>query len=87
MIEKEKVPLVNMWHNNGSNVSTLENKNTKDLLILEDLNYGILRIYAEFWKKISKKVHIGHQKNFVHQKIPYIARLRHLESHTEPIDM
>ena len=30
-------------------------ENPKDLPVLEDLNYGILRIHAEFWKKIRKK--------------------------------
>ena len=29
-------------------------KKTLNISVLEDLNYGILRIYAEFWKKISK---------------------------------
>ena len=79
------MPLVSMWHNNGSNVSTLDKKNTKDLLVLKDLNYGILRIYAEFWKKICKNVLVGCQENLVHQKIPYIARLRRLENHSEAI--
>ena len=31
-------------------------ENAKDVLVLEDLSYGILRIYAEFCKKIRKKV-------------------------------
>ena len=43
--------LVSIWHNDGSNVSTLEKKMLRIYHILEDLNYGILRIYAEFWNK------------------------------------
>ena len=38
-----------------SNISTMEKKTLKFYHVLEDLNYGILRIYAEFWKKIRKK--------------------------------
>ena len=78
---------MSMWHNDGSNVSTLEKKTLKIYHVLEDINYGILRIYAEFWKKIGKKVLVGCQKNLVHQKILYIARLRHLENHTEAVDL
>ena len=47
---KDKVSLVSVWHNNGF-VSKLENKILKTYHVLEDLNYGILRIYAEFWGK------------------------------------
>ena len=28
-----------------------------------------------------------HQKNLVHQKIPHMARLRHLKNHTEAVDL
>ena len=44
---KEKVSLVSVWHNDGSNVSTLEKKTLKVYHILEDLNYGTLRIYPK----------------------------------------
>ena len=56
---KEKVSLVSVCHDDGSNVSTLEKKTLKIYSVLEDLNYGILRIHAEFWKKIRKKVLVG----------------------------
>ena len=64
----EKVSLVSVWHNDGSNVSTVEKKTLNIYYVLEDLNnYGILRIiYAEFWKKIRKNELIGFQKNLVH---------------------
>ena len=42
---------------------------------------------AEFWKKIRKIVLVGSQKNFVHQKILYIVRLRHLEENTEAVNL
>ena len=67
--------------------SNTAEENTKIYHVLEDANYGILRIYAEFWKKIHKKLLVGCQKNLVHQKVPYIARLRHLENHTEAVDL
>ena len=54
---------------------------------MEDLKYEILRIYAEIWNELRKKVLVGCQKNLMHQKIPYIARLRHLENHTEAVDL
>ena len=47
--------LVSVWYNDGSNVLTLEKKTLKIYQVLKDLNYGILKIYAEFWKKILKK--------------------------------
>ena len=40
----------------ASNVSTLEKKILQINHVLEYLNYGIMRIYAEFWKRIHKKV-------------------------------
>ena len=79
--------LVSMWHNDGPNVSTLEKDTLKIYHVLEDLNYGIVRTYAEFWKKIRRKILVGCQKNFVHQKTPYIGRLKHLENHTEAVDL
>ena len=45
---KEKLSLVNVWNIDDSNVATLEKKTLKIYHIMEDLNYGILRIYAEF---------------------------------------
>ena len=72
---KEKVSLVSMRHNDSFNVSILDKKTLKIYHVMEDL----LKIYAEFWKKIRKKVLIICQKNVVHQNISYIARLRHFE--------
>ena len=40
-----------------------------------------------FERKSTKKVLVGCQINLVHQKIPYIARLRHLEDHIEAVDL
>ena len=37
-------------------------ENTKDLQHSERKKYGILRIYAEFWKRIRNKVLVGCQK-------------------------
>ena len=34
-----------------------------------------------------QKVLVGRQKNLVHLKTPYITRLRHLENHTETVDL
>ena len=82
---KQKVSLVSVWYNDSSNVLILVKKTLKIHHVLEDLNYGILRIYWEFWKKICKKVVEGCQKNLVHQKVPYITRLQHLENHTEVV--
>ena len=85
------VSLVCMWHNNGSNVSMLEKMLEKKTLkiyhILEELNYGIFRIYAKVWKEICKKVLIGCHKNLMHKKVPYIARVWHLENYTEAVDL
>ena len=55
--------VVSVWHNDGSSVSTLEKKTLKIYHDLEDLNYWILRIYTEFWKKICKKVLVDCQKS------------------------
>ena len=41
---EEKLSLVIVWQNDGSNVSTLEKKTLKIYHILEGLNYGILNI-------------------------------------------
>ena len=54
---------------------------------MEDLNYGILKIYVEIWKKIREKILVGCPKNLVNQKVPYIARLRHLENYTVALDL
>ena len=48
----EMVSLMSVWHNGGSNVSTLEKKTLKIDPVLEDISYGMLRINAEFSKKI-----------------------------------
>ena len=34
-----------------------------------------------------QKILVGCQKILVHQKIPYNARLRHLQNHTEAVDV
>ena len=65
----------------------IEEEITKICHILEDLNYGILRIYAEVWKKIRKKAFVSYQKTLAHQKMPYLAKLRHMEIHTQSVDM
>ena len=70
---------------NTGEESTIGNQDIK--LLPEKQNYGILKMYAEVWKKIHKKVLIGCQKNLLHQRIPYIARLRHLENDTEAVDL
>ena len=50
-------------------------KTLKIYHVLEDLNYGILRMYAEFWKKIYKKsIHrlseeLGASKDTIHCQI------------------
>ena len=61
---KEKVLLVSVWHNDGRSCPTLKTSH-----VLGHLNYGILRIYSEYWKKNRKKVLVGCQKNLVHRKI------------------
>ena len=60
-------------------------ENTKDLHVLENQNYWIFGIYAEFWKKIRKQRLVGCQKNLVHQTVLYVARLRHLANHAEAV--
>ena len=84
---KVKVSLVSVRHNDGSNVSILEKKTLNIYHILEDINCGIFTIYAKFRKKILIKVHVGSEKNLVHQKIPYINRLKQLENHTEDVGL
>ena len=71
---------MSVWRNDGSNVSTLEKKNTKHLGVLEDLNYGILRIYAEFRKKIRKKStrrlseELGESKDTINRQIKTLGK-------------
>ena len=67
-----------VWNNGDSKISTLEKKTLKIYHVLEDLNYGILGIYAEFWKKIRKSTRRLSEE-------PYMARLRHLEKHIEAV--
>ena len=74
---------MSVWHNNNSNVSTLKKKTLKIYDVLEYLNYGILKVLEEN----SQKTLLACQKNLMHQKISYIARLRHLEKHTEAVDL
>ena len=67
-------------HNDDSNVSTLEKKIPKIYHVLEELNYGILRIYAEFWKKIHKKYNpglseqLGASKDTIHCHIKILGK-------------
>ena len=68
-------------------LSTLMKKTLKIYHVLEDLNYGILRIYAEFWKKIRKKSarrlseELSASKDTIHRQI------KTLENHTEAVDL
>ena len=75
--------LVSVWNNDGSNVSTLEKKTLKIYHVLDDLNYDILRIYAEIWKKIppSKKnstrwlsEELGESKDTIHSQIETLGK-------------
>ena len=77
---KEKVSLVSVWHNDGSNVLILEKKTLNNYDVLENLNYDIWRIYAEFLEGNPQESTLGSQKNMVHHKIPYIAKLKHLKT-------
>ena len=86
---KEKVSLVSVWHNDGSKDSALEKKTLNIYHVLEDLNYGILRIYAEFWKKIRKKsyLRLWDELSASTVTIDYVARLKRLENHTEAVNL
>ena len=46
----------------------MEKKTQKSYDVQEDVNYGILRIYAEFWKKTRKKIFVDWQNNLLHRK-------------------
>ena len=82
---KEKVSLVSVCHDDGSNVSTLEKKTLKTYHVLEDLNYAILRLYAEFWKKIRKNVVVGRQRPTVYTTGAQITLLRGNASVPHPL--
>ena len=75
--------LVGVWHNN---VSSLEKKTLKIYHVLEDLNYGIFRIYRRVLEENLQKDTCRLSEKQVLQKI-LIARLRHLENHTEAVDL
>ena len=77
---------MSVWHNDDSNVLTLEKKTLKTCHVLEDLNYEILSIGRRVLEENPQKSLVGYRKNLVHQKISYIARLRYLENHTEAVD-
>ena len=49
--------------------------------------WNIGNMYRVLEENPHKKVLVGWQKNLVHQNIPYITRLRHLENHTEAADL
>ena len=84
---KDNVSLLSMWHNDVSNVSTLEKKTLKIYHVLKDLNYEILRIYAMFWKKIRKKGAHGLSKEFCASKYTIHRQIKTLENHTEAVDL
>ena len=57
---------MSVWHNDGSNDPTLENKTLKIYNVLEDLNYGLLkymqsfeRIYAKRTPRLSEELLIS----------------------------
>ena len=66
--------LVSVWHNDGSNLSTVKKKTLNIYQVLEDLNYGILRIYAEFWKKIRLSEELGVSKDTIHRHIKTLGK-------------
>ena len=78
---------MSMWHNDGSNISTVEKKTLKIYHVLEDLNYGIFRIYCRVLEENLQKDTCRLSEKQVLQKISHIARLRHLENHTEAVDL
>ena len=75
-----------MWHSDGSNVSTLEKKTLKIYHVPEYL-WDIENIRRILEENLQKKVLVGCQKDLMHQKIPCIARLTHLENYTEAVDL
>ena len=72
--QKDKMSLVSVWHNDVSDVTTLEKKTLKIFHVLEDLNYGILRIQPtrDLEENPQKKVLVACQKNLMHKKMSYI---------------
>ena len=48
---------------------------------------GYSEYKLSYGRKIFKKLLVGCKKNLVHQKIPYIVRLRHLKNHIEAVDL
>ena len=77
---------MSIWNNVGSNVSTLE-KNTKDLARSERPKLWDIKNIHRVLEENPKKILVGCQKNLVHQNIPYITRLRHLQNYTEAVDL
>ena len=57
--------------------------NTKDLPCCGGPKLWDIENILKVSEEIRKKVLVDCQKNLVHQMIPYIARLRHIENHTE----
>ena len=73
---------MSVWHfqrfNTGEeNIKELPRSGRPELWDIENIR----RVLEEN----PQKVLIGSQKNLVNQNIPYIARLRHLENHTEAV--
>ena len=70
---------MSMWHNDGSNVSTLVKKTLKIDHALEDLNYEILRIDAKFERNSTKSTQrlseeLGASKDTVHHQIMKLVK-------------
>ena len=70
---------MSVWHNNGSNDSTLEKETLKIYNVLEDLNYGSQRIHAEFCIKFAKSIRrlyeeLGASKDTIHRQIKTLGK-------------
>ena len=74
---------MSVWHNNGSNVSTLEKKKQDlsrsgrpELWDIENIRSG--------FQENPKKILVRGQENLMDQNMSYIARLVYFENHTVP---
>ena len=76
-------PVAQRWY---QRLNTGE-ENTKDLPRFGNVNYGILRIYSKFWKKIRKKSNrrmseeLGTSKDTIHRQINTLG------NHTAAVDL
>ena len=61
------------WYNDGSNISTLEKETLKIYHVLEDINYGMLRIYA---KKSTHRLseELGASKDTINGQIRILGK-------------